>query len=136
MVSPFEELIGYQLRRASGAMSSELARSLDTLGLRTGEAAVLLLIGERPHITQSEIGRELSIKRANMAPLAAGLERRGLIRRARVDGRSHGLSLTEEGLRTAESVRAIMYAMDERFLARLDPEQRAMLRSMLHTVWA
>ena len=39
----------------------------------------LLVIEANPSITESEIGRLLTIKRANMAPLAALLTSRGLV---------------------------------------------------------
>lgn len=90
--NPLEERLGYQLRRASNAMMTELAGRLETLNLRIVEASVLVLIKANPAITQTEIGRSLGIQRANMVPLIAGLMERGLVNRQAADGRSHALS--------------------------------------------
>ena len=59
------------------------------------EASVLLVIEANPNISQSEIGRMLEIAGANMAPLISRLQKRELIERQSVDGRSHGLELGE-----------------------------------------
>lgn len=117
LVNPLERLLGYKLRRASSAVMADLARGLALLDLRPSEASVLLLIGANPGVTQSELGRVLGIKRANMAPLSAALERRGLILRTRVDGRSQGLSLTPAGEATASDALAAMEANDRRYFA-------------------
>ncbi len=91
--NPLEQLLGYQLRRASQAMMADLGAELAELELRVTEMSVLLVIDENPDITQSEIGRVLAIQRANMVPLTTQLERRGLIRRGATIGRAQALRL-------------------------------------------
>jgi DNA-binding MarR family transcriptional regulator len=122
--NPLESLVGYQLRRTSAGLMSELALDLNALGLSPTEASVLLLIAANPRVTQSDIGRSLGIKRANMAPLAAALELRGLLSRERVDGRSHGLVVTAEGAALGARARAAMDAHDSRLLGRLSGAAR------------
>ena len=56
-----------------------------------------MVIESNPNISQSEIGRMLDIAGANMAPLVGRLEKRELLERRPVDGRSHGLQLTAAG---------------------------------------
>jgi DNA-binding MarR family transcriptional regulator len=131
VVNPLEQLLGYQLRRASSAMMGELARGLARLELRPSEASVLLLIGANPGITQSELGRVLGIKRANMAPLSAALERRDLILRTRVDGRSQGLSLTEKGEEASAGALAEMQAHDRRYFGGEAGEELRRLSAVL-----
>jgi len=132
--SPMDEMLGYQLRRASSAVMADFAQGLARVELKPSEAAVLLLIGENPRVTQSEIGRVLGIKRANMAPLIAALEKRRLVERAPVDGRSQGLTLTPSGADIARSAHAAAHANEAKFFGRLDQEQRAQLSMLLAAV--
>jgi DNA-binding MarR family transcriptional regulator len=124
-------VLGYQLRRASSAVMSDFAQALAPLELRPSDASVLLLIASNPRATQSEIGRVLGIKRANMAPLVAALEKRELVERAPVDGRSQGLTLTAAGAEVAAVVRSVVEANDAKFFGRLSPAQREQLAALL-----
>ncbi len=132
--NPFDSHSGYLLRRASNAIIGELAQRLDVIGLKVSEASILLLIEHNPRITQSDLGRMLGIKRANMVPLAAGLESRGLVTRQPVNGRSHGLILTETGKATCTNARAIMAEQERFILERLGGDDRA-ARSVLTRLW-
>ena len=95
--NPLEGLVGYHLRRAANAMLVDLARRIEPLGLTLTEMSVVQLIAANPGIRQSEIGKALAIKRANMAPIIAALESRGHVSRVALDGRSQGLNLTDSG---------------------------------------
>jgi len=61
--------------------------------------AILGLVFEQKSILQSELGRRLAIKRANIVTLLDELEQRGLLRRrpADSDRRAHLLELTPAG---------------------------------------
>jgi DNA-binding MarR family transcriptional regulator len=135
MKIPMTAFIGYQLRRATAAMLTDMNQRLEDLGITVTEMSTLLLIEANPGITQSEIGRVLAIKRANMTPMAATLEARGLILREAVNGRSQGLSLTAKG---AELVAAANVAIEENedWLAHgLNKADRAKLVSLLNGIW-
>jgi hypothetical protein len=71
MKDPLDSLPGYVLRRASAATLAELNQRLRPLQLRHADVAMLILVAERPGITQSEAGRVLDIQRANMAPFVS-----------------------------------------------------------------
>ena len=130
-INPLENLLGYRLRRTSADAMSELARDLGTLGLRPTEASALVLISVNNGMTQSDIGRILGIKRANMAPLASGLEKEGLITRLRMDGRSQNLVVTAEGADVAAKLHAAMRQHDQRLVKRLsDPERRSLAEAL------
>ena len=129
--NPLETLLGYRLRRASSSLMADLARDLAAIGFRPAEASVVILIATNPGITQSEIGRILGIQRANMAPLTAGLERRGLLARERVDGRSHGLIVTEDGAEAGRQAEAAMRAHDKRAFGALAAADHAVLTNAL-----
>ncbi|WP_242151408.1 MarR family winged helix-turn-helix transcriptional regulator [Sphingomonas sp. BAUL-RG-20F-R05-02] len=123
--------LGYVLRRASGVMMSALGTALAAIPLRPVEATILILIGENTGCTQSEIGRVLAIKRANMVPLIADLLAKGLIEKRPVDGRSQALSLTPQGLVQRDAAEAIIRAHERRFEALFPPSKVAALRSAL-----
>ncbi|MEH3106981.1 MAG: MarR family transcriptional regulator [Sphingomonas fennica] len=136
VTDPLSGLLGYQLRRASVVMMADLAEVLAPLGLRPSESTTLLTIGANPTITQSELGRHLGIKRANMTPLTASLVARGLIDRTPVDGRSHGLRLTAAGAALAEEARAAIGAHEQRFRAALGGTAQAPLIAALAAIRA
>ena len=110
MDDPLGYLPGYVLRRASIATMGRLHQHLGVHDLRATEASLILLIGERAGLTQSEAGRILGIKRANMVPLTAKLEARGLLERLQLTGRSQELVLTAIGKRMLAKVRASITA--------------------------
>src|SRR6476660_9121469 len=100
---PLLRLCGYLLRRASSA-------AVAALKLRHADVALLMLIDSCPGMTQSQAGRVLDIKRANMVAFVARLEARGLIRRRRVDGRSQALDLTGGGRMLLKRARRVVEA--------------------------
>ena len=132
--NPLEKRLGYQLRRASSAMMTDLAGRLEPLSLRIVEASVLVLIKANPAITQTEIGRNLGIQRANMVPLTAGLMERGLVNRQAADGRSHALTLTAAGRSLTTKVDGVMQAHEESFLAGLSAADRGRLARLLTAI--
>ena len=124
MIDPLKILPGYALRRASAAMLADLGGRLAPLELRPTEASILFLIACNPDITQSDIGRTLDIQRANMTPLAARLEERGLINRVPVDGRSQGLVLTAAGEALVAKLRLVIEQHEANLLSRIPEEHR------------
>lgn len=128
-------LPGYNLRRASTAILSELADGLSELELRPTDASMLITIGSKPGITPSRLGKILGIQRANMVPLVARLEERSAIVRIKRDGRSFELELTPEGCDLCTRAKAILIAYEERFLLRVPPEHREHLVPALRALW-
>lgn len=136
LIDPLRDLPGYLLRRASVDLMAKLSGRLATLQLRPAEATVLMVIGANPGVTQSEIGRLLDIATANMTPLAARLTSRELIVRERVDGRSHGLKLSESGRRLTRRARHTMDSFEKEMLERIPSSQRAAFLSVLRLLAA
>ncbi|MBJ7484758.1 MarR family transcriptional regulator [Brevundimonas sp.] len=129
--NPLVGLVGYQLRRSSVVMASDFAERLDPLTLTVISLSVLLMIEANPGITQSEIGRELGIRRANMVPLTAQFAERGLVVRHRADGRSHGLHLTPKGADLARDAWVACAANETRFAAALSEAEQHTLIGLL-----
>jgi DNA-binding MarR family transcriptional regulator len=135
VVDPLKDFPGYALRRASSVAIAGLARRLSALDLRPAEATVLMVIQANPNITQSEIGRLLDVASANMAPLVSRLEDRDLIEREPVDGRSHGLTLSEAGRALTLRVKKTIVAHEEEILCRIPASHRAAFMAGLHALW-
>src|SRR5262245_52482891 len=76
-----EILIGYNLRRAHGVRKQRFAAVFGPLGIRPVTLSLLGMVYDQPGISQSELGKRLHIKRANMVPLLAELGMRGLVTR-------------------------------------------------------
>jgi len=134
--NPLERLLGYQLRRASAAMLADLAEALADIGLSVTEMSVLMQIEANSDITQSEIGRILAIKRANMAPMTASLLERGLVAREAADGRSQALRLTDEGRTACAEAGRRIAAHEAKFLSDLVGAERDALIALLSRVWS
>ena len=132
----FDTLLGYQIRRLSLVVMADLAEGLAPLGLRPAEASVLIAIEANAGMTQSELGRMLGIKRANMAPLIAGLESRAAVSRDAVDGRSQALRLTAEGKALHAQALAATRAHEQRCFGTLADADHVSLCRDLNQLWA
>ena len=131
LINPVASRLGYRLRRSSSAMMATLGAGLELVGLRPVEATILLSIGANPGCIQSDIGRMLGIKRANMVPLITGLIQKDLVQKSPVDGRSFALSLTAEGEDVRSEADAIMTTHERRYTRLLTPEYQDALRIVL-----
>ena len=134
-VNPLENLLGYQLRRASQAMLDDLASALDEFDLRPTSVSVLLLVASNPGITQSRIGQALSIERANTAPITANFTKRGLLTRSRADGRSHGLHLTGKGKTVVVKIRKRIASHEAKFWKDTKAPERDAALIFLRSLW-
>jgi DNA-binding MarR family transcriptional regulator len=135
MKDPLIGLPGYVLRRAAAAAVAELNERLAPLALRHSDASFLILIDASPGITQSTAGRILDIQRANMVPFLARLERRGWVKRKKVDGRTQGLMLTSEGRMVLAKTRAIIDAFEAALIKRVPRKFRAGVLPTLLALW-
>lgn len=128
---PISSRLGYLLRRASSAMMADLGTALAEIALRPVEGTILILVGANPGCTQSDLGRMLGIKRANMVPLISALATRGYIEKSPVDGRSLALSLTAQGERVRQAVENVMDVHESRFERLLAGADESALRQSL-----
>jgi DNA-binding MarR family transcriptional regulator len=135
MKDPLIGLPGYVLRRAAAAAVAELNQRLAPLAVRHSDAALLIMIDASPGITQSTAGRMLDIQRANMVPFVARLERRGWVKRKRVDGRTQSLMLTLEGRSVLAKTRAIIDDFEAALIKRVPRNLRPGVLPTLLALW-
>ena len=131
---PIASRLGYLLRRASATMMADLGEALGAVGLRPVEGTILILVGANPGCIQSELGRELVSKRANMVPLIAGLTAQNYLEKSPVDGRSFALSLTPRGEEARARVDGIMDAHEAGFARLLADVDQQQLRAALSLI--
>jgi MarR family transcriptional regulator, organic hydroperoxide resistance regulator len=102
-----DELFGYRLRRAQGAVHRHYLATLDELKLTQKQTAVLWLVTSNPGVAQGAIGSALGMDRATTMALVDRLEERGLLQRSRsrIDARRRELRATAAGRRVVEQAR-------------------------------
>ncbi len=127
LVDPLAGFLGYQLRRCSATAMADLANALSAENISPALASVLVVIDANPGETQARIGRELSIQRANIAPMIARLEEDRLVQRISANGRAIGLLLTARGKATAARILSIIKSHEARMFGTLSPEQHEQL---------
>lgn len=133
-INPLEPYLGYHLRRISAASMASLAISLNELGIRPSESTVILFVKVNPEVRQSLIGKCLGIRRANMAPLIAGLESKGLCRKKALDGRSSGIQLTKAGISCATKIELKIKENEERCFGQLNEQERKALMKIINNL--
>ncbi|MGX9145567.1 MarR family winged helix-turn-helix transcriptional regulator [Mesorhizobium sp. 128a] len=139
-VAPEDRLdaqIGYNLRRASALALNDFTVELVDAALRPVTYGMLALIDERPGISAAELCRLLGMKSANMAPLLAELEERGLVERDdhAQDRRVQVLALTTAAKAAMPAWRRQVRRHEDRFLERLTKKERATLLRLLRLIW-
>ncbi len=101
---PLEDHMGYQLRRAAMLVQADLTNQLKELELIPSAASILLVLANKKDVIQMELSHQLGIKRTNISPMVVGLEKRGLVSRSSLDGRSQYVKLTDEGSKLIPSI--------------------------------
>lgn len=128
------DMLGFQLPRAAAVFKAAFEAELEPLGLRPSEATLLIYVGEAPGRTQSEIGRDLRVKPANMVPIVGGLVAAGLLQRTPREGRAIALSLTEAGGRRLEEVRQALQRQEDRITGHLAAADKALVIQVLRGI--
>lgn len=128
-----ETLVGYNLRRAHGVQRARFAAVFGPHGIRPVQLSILGLVRDHPQIKQSDLGKALDIKRANIVALLDELEHRKLIvrRPAKTDRRAHILELTPAGRKVATDLLALHARLEADLATRLGPRDREQLVKLL-----
>ena len=128
-----DDLMGYNLRRAHGVQKQRFAAVFGPLAIRPVTLSALGIIYENPGITQADLGKKLNIKRANMVPVMAELEGRGLIARRPSDNdrRAHVVALTPAGLKFTVKLLELHRRLEEDLVKALGARDRDQLLQLL-----
>ncbi|MBL0371970.1 MarR family transcriptional regulator [Rhizobium sp. KVB221] len=132
-----DDLIGYNMRRASAFMLGDFGVMFADTPLRPTSFSVACVIGEQPGITSAEICRILGLQRANIVTLLAELDSIAAILRVddNEDRRIQRLYLSDSGKADLAIWRDMAQHHEDRVLKRLSERERADLLDMLRRVW-
>lgn len=119
-------LVGYNIRRASNVIQSDLARTLKPLKLRMITFTALVLIVDNPGIRQSQLAAALSIERPNCVVIVDELEQREIITREQVptDRRAYALKPTPAGLKLYKKALVTAQAHENALFGHFSTKQR------------
>lgn len=130
------DLMGYNLRRASGVFQSDLTETLKPHDLRMITFSALALIADNPGLSQTRLADALDIERPNLVAIIDELEQAGLIVRDRVptDRRIHALMPTGTGLDRLNRALTAVRDHERRLLNGLDTETTEILIGAMRTI--
>jgi DNA-binding MarR family transcriptional regulator len=132
-IGALSPLVGYHLRRASGAFVTDFTLAMDGTGMRQVLVGILAVVSASPGINQGAVGRELGIKRANMVSLITELVDAGLLARDADPGdrRAFALNITETGRARLKECFARIEEHEKRMLAGFTEQEKATLLELL-----
>jgi DNA-binding MarR family transcriptional regulator len=119
MFAELDGLLGYQLRRAQGAMHRDFMAAVSDFELTQKQAATLWLIQANPGVSQAEVAAALAMDRATMMAVTDRLEDREFVirKRSSTDRRRQDLYLTPAGQSTLRKCKARIAEHEEKFRA-------------------
>ena len=125
--------MGYNLRRAHSVQRQRFAAMFAPYAIRPVQLSILGLLRDNPHMKQSDLGKALEIKRANIVVLLDELEQRSLIVRkpAKTDRRAYVLELTPAGRKLATTLVALNCQLEAEVTAQLGHRERDQLITLL-----
>jgi len=117
MFAELDSLLGYQLRRAQGAMHRDFMAAVADFELTQKQMATLWLIQANAGVSQVEVAAALGMDRATMMALTDRLEDRGFVirKRSSTDRRRQELYLTPAGQSTLRKCKSRIAAHEVKF---------------------
>jgi DNA-binding MarR family transcriptional regulator len=135
-VGPPKELLtsaAFMLKRLGFMLKDRTMEAFEETGMTPYHHAVLALLHEDPRETQAMIADALGYDRSHLVGVLDELEERGLIERRRdpTDRRRHLVSLTKDGEKALERLRAVSKQVENDFFRPLDAKERKTLNELL-----
>jgi DNA-binding MarR family transcriptional regulator len=130
---PFEQYVGYRLKRAQHALRAEMDRTLQPYGLTTPQYVVLAALESYPGMSNAQLARRSFVTPQTMVRIVAGLTKRGLVARKAypTHGRVLPADLTAQGLRKVRACHTKVTEVEYRLLAPFSQEERRTLARLL-----
>jgi len=124
----------YRLSVASNAVSGLIARAYqDRFGLTVPQWRLICVLAEDGGLTQGQLVARTVMDKVTVSRAAQGLLRRHLVDRSehQADGRSHVLTLTQEGASLYAEIAPLALAYEAALIAGLAPDEVALLKRLL-----
>jgi DNA-binding MarR family transcriptional regulator len=135
--TPLEDFLPYQLSITSNAVSGRIAQEYRSrFGLSVPEWRVMAVLGDSGSLTQRELTRRTLMDKVAVNRACKVLEERKLAQRTpnELDGRSHHLALTREGLVMHDQIMPLAREMERQLFDGLTPDEMTVFRSLLAKV--
>lgn len=131
--TPLQDVIGYALRRAQGAVYADFSGALARISLRPLQYTLLIMVSENPGTSQTSVCEALGMQKANCVPAMSELERRGFVirRRSAEDARSYELHISHKGKRVLRRAGVVQSIHEQRLIERIGTEGRDQLLKLL-----
>jgi len=126
-------LLGFHVRLASLEIYRDFTEKTAPVGLTQKQAAVLVLIGANPGISQITMAKFLGTDRATMMAMVNRLQAAGLIERrpSEADRRRSALVLTRVGHVALEDLKVRLARHEKKFTARFSDAELAQFLEFL-----
>ena len=130
------DLVGYNVKRASNVIQSDLARTLKPLELRMITFSALVMIADNPGLRQSQLADVLAIERPNCVAIIDELEQRILITRLRVptDRRAYALKVTKAGQQLYKKALRTVKAHENALLDDFSNKEHAQINAAMQLI--
>ncbi len=125
--------VGWMIRRLSLRFEARLNKELGLLGLNVNQFAVIMTLLENGGLTQSQIGKRITMPGYSITRTMDVLEEKKLLKRHPDERsrRSYRIYLTERGQTMGPELFAIVKRVNERVLSPLDDDERQQLTGIL-----
>lgn len=132
-----QSLMGYNARRAALSIIELFLERLAPYGLKPVDFSVMSTIGHNPGVTSRQLCAALNLLPPNLVGLIQSLEARGLIERKPHphDGRAVGLHATSKGQALMVQAEQTATELETEKTAKLTPEERTTLLSLLQKIY-
>jgi DNA-binding MarR family transcriptional regulator len=129
----FRQSISYQLARINTAHKTALEKSMNEIGLHSGQVFVLLELWKNDGLRQVDLAARLNIAPPTVNKTLKGLIDGGFVTRTKVedDARSTRIFLMERGASIEGAVKSQWERLEEQLLARLTDTEMLVLFQLL-----
>lgn len=124
----------FRLSVASNAVAGLIARAYeDRFGITIPQWRLICVLASEPRLTQAQLVARTVMDKVTVSRAAQGLVARSLVDRADnlADGRSHMLTLSEEGWRLYSEVAPVALGYEAQLTAGLAPDEVRLLHRLL-----
>ena len=132
-IGGIDEIVGFHIRLAHGAVYRHFAETFVDLGLTQKQVSALWLVNDNPGISQIALGGRLRMDRATTMTIVNRLQERDFLRRERStsDARKQALFLTAEGGEALVEAKGSIAAHEAWLKGRFTPDEVKKLVEML-----
>ena len=134
-----ERFLPYRLSVASNAVSTRISKTYrKRFGLKVAEWRLIAILAKAPQQTPLMLGERTRMDKITVSRAAAALIERGLLiaEDNPQDGRSHLLSLTDDGRALYSEIAPLALATEAQLFAQMTAEERDTLEKLLRKVEA